>query len=129
MKHLQSLGIELGNTMLYWTRCKDNNPRAATHYGKWVLTKGNSMQSVGLMSWEFVPAFTLQDVLEKLTFIIKNRYILEFDVIAPNEYRYKIRNIYADSCDICCIGYSSKNILDAAFGVLCEFMENSSIKK
>lgn len=52
--------------MLYWARCVDNNPRAATHYGKWVLIKGNNAQTVGLMHWEFIPAYTLQDVLDAL---------------------------------------------------------------
>ena len=66
MQHLQELGLELKETMLYWARCVDNNPRAATHYGKWVLIKGNSAQTVGLMYWEFIPAYTLQDVLDAL---------------------------------------------------------------
>lgn len=70
MRHLQELGIELGKTLLYWARSKDNNPRAATHYGKWILTKGNSAQVVGMTSWEFVPAFTLQDIIELLPDII-----------------------------------------------------------
>lgn len=52
--------------MMYWTRCVDNNPRAATHYGKWILIKGNNAQTVGLMHWEFIPAYTLQDVLDAL---------------------------------------------------------------
>lgn len=41
MQHLQKLGMELKETMLNWARCVDNDPRAATHYGKWILIKGN----------------------------------------------------------------------------------------
>ena len=66
MQHLQELGLHLKETMLYWARCVDNNPRAATHYGKWVLIKGNNAQTVSLMHWEFIPAYTLQDVLDAL---------------------------------------------------------------
>lgn len=66
MQHLQELGLELKETMMYWARCVDNNPRAATHYGKWILIKGNNAQTVGLMHWEFIPAYTLQDVLDAL---------------------------------------------------------------
>ena len=66
MQYLQELGLELKETMLYWARCVDNNPRAATHYGKWVLIKGDNAQTVGLMHWEFIPAYTLQDVLDAL---------------------------------------------------------------
>ena len=66
MQHLQELGLKLEETMLYWARCVDNNPRTATHYGEWVLIKGNNAQTVGLMHWEFIPAYTLQDVLDAL---------------------------------------------------------------
>ena len=66
MQHLQELGLGMKETMLYWARCVDNNPRAATHHGKGVLIKGNSTQTVGLMHWEFIPAYTLQDVLDAL---------------------------------------------------------------
>ena len=53
MQRLVKLGLELKETMLYWARCVDSNPRAATHYGKWVLIKGNSAPTVGFMHWEF----------------------------------------------------------------------------
>lgn len=66
MQRLQEMGLELKETMMYWARRVDNNPRAATHYGKWILTKGNNAQTVGLMHWEFIPAYTLQDVLDAL---------------------------------------------------------------
>ena len=79
MQYLQELGLELKETMLYWARCVDNNPHAATHYGKWVLAKGNNAQTVGLMHWEFTPAYTLQDVLDALPDFI-NEYSLIIDI-------------------------------------------------
>lgn len=87
MQHLQELGLELKETMMYWARCVDNNPRATTHYGKWVLIKGNNAQTVGLMHWEFIPAYTLQDVLDVLPKEIK-----------PNNTRYFLRIDLADEC-------------------------------
>lgn len=86
MQHLQELGLELKETMLYWARCVDNNPRAATHYGKWVLIKGNNAQTVGLMHWEFIPAYTLQDVMDALpTTILHDKRIYELDINMCNE--------------------------------------------
>jgi len=87
MQHLQEFGLELKKTTMYWARCVDNNPRAATHYGKWVLIKGNNAQTVGLIHWEFIPAYTLQDVLDMLPKEIK-----------PNNTRYFLRIDFADEC-------------------------------
>ena len=40
MLHLQKLGIEPKETLLYWAREVATEPRAANHYGKWILVKG-----------------------------------------------------------------------------------------
>ena len=34
MQHLQELGMELKETLLYWCRIHDSRPRAATNNGK-----------------------------------------------------------------------------------------------
>ena len=131
MQHLQELGLEMKETMLYWARCVDNNPRAATHYGKWVLIKGNNAQTVGLMHWEFIPAYTLQDVLDAL----------------PKEIKYKDK-----SCWPCIeltdefIGYYYENtyfahqyvhrefikidesLIDASYQLLCWAIEHGFIE-
>jgi len=72
MQHLNKLGLELGETMCYWARLIDYNPKSQEHYGKWILVIGNNQQHVGLTGWEFVPAYTLQDILEKLPESIKD---------------------------------------------------------
>ena len=67
MQHLQELGLELKETLLYWARCVENDHRLKSlDYGKWYLQKGNKAQVVGLSHWEFIPAYTLQDVLDAL---------------------------------------------------------------
>lgn len=67
MQHLQELGLKLKETMLYWCRCVEMNQRLKCFdYGKWYLQKGNKSQIAGLSHWEFVPAYTLQDVLDVL---------------------------------------------------------------
>lgn len=43
IKKLKDKNIELPDTTLYWARCIDNNPRAATHYGEWKLVKGKGI--------------------------------------------------------------------------------------
>ena len=121
MLHLQELGLDLNDTMMYWARCVDNNPRAATHYGKWVLIKGNSAQTVGLMHWEFVPAFTLQDVLSVLPewiYVNTEQYLLEINIF----YKY-IR--YARLNHVLCKRYFNRtSLIDAAYELLLWCIEN-----
>ena len=127
MQHLQELGLKLKETMLYWARCVDNNPRAATHYGKWVLIKGNNAQTVGLMHWEFIPAYTLQDVLDVIPKEIKpntTRYFLRMDL--SDEcfyYYYDDSNLVEHRKKV--IGYDGiDELIDAAYSMLCWAIEN-----
>ena len=131
MQHLQELGLKLKETMLYWARCVDNNPRAATHYGKWVLIKGNNAQTVGLMHWEFIPAYTLQDVLDVIPKEIKpntTRYFLRMDL--SDEcfyYYYDDSNLVEHRKKV--IGYDGiDELIDAAYSMLCWAIEQGYVE-
>ena len=126
MQHLQELGLKLKETMLYWARCVDNNPRAATHYGKWVLIKGNNAQTVGLMHWEFIPAYTLQDVLDALPKSLeigKSKYELSIYMIegkwAVDYYSETDADIQSLECE---------NLIDAVYSRLCWAIENKFVE-
>ena len=131
MQHLQELGLGMKETMLYWARCVDNNPRAATHYGKWVLIKGNNAQTVGLMYWEFIPAYTLQDVLDALPNRIYNK----------EEFYLGCYDIMIDEHDICYAKWCGSeiestyveieikdNLIDAAYELLVWCIENKFVE-
>ena len=130
MQHLQELGLELKETMLYWARCVDNNPRAATHYGKWVLIKGNNAQTVGLMHWEFIPAYTLQDVLDALPKDISKdgctwyaSLYIDFEnnrIAYGNTDRYGFE-IYHEIM-------IEKDLIDAAYFMLCWAIDNKFVE-
>ena len=130
MQHLQELGLEMKETMLYWARCVDNNPRAATHYGKWVLIKGNNAQTVGLMHWEFIPAYTLQDVLDALPKDISKdgctwyaSLYIDFEnnrIAYGNTDRYGFE-IYHEIM-------IEKDLIDAAYSMLCWAIENKFVE-
>jgi hypothetical protein len=127
MQHLQELGLEMKETMLYWARCVDNNPRAATHYGKWVLIKGNNAQTVGLMHWEFIPAYTLQDMLDALPdFIDEHCLIIDmsFGVIRYDNLKGKnspiLKEIYFNDED--------NYLIDSAYELLVWCVENKFVE-
>ena len=132
MQHLQELGLELKETMLYWARCVDNNPRAATHYGKWVLIKGNNAQTVGLMHWEFIPAYTLQDVLDALPrFVIDeegNKYYLQIEMMNTefDDWRVSYKSVGQDESPL---GYfQAFQLIDAAVRMLVLCYEEGYVK-
>ena len=131
MQYLQELGLEMKETMLYWARCVDNNPRAATHYGKWVLIKGNNAQTVGLMHWEFIPAYTLQDVLDALpkeiTFENKRCWAsidLEDGFIG---YYYENYSLYYKWAYFEAV-MKDENLIDAAYRLLIWAIENKFVE-
>lgn len=130
MQHLQEMGLEMKEPMLYWARCVDNNPRAATHYGKWVLIKGNNAQTVGLMHWEFIPAYTLQDVLDALPKDISKdgctwyaSLYIDFEnnrIAYGNTDRYGFE-IYHEII-------IEKDLIDAAYELLCWCIEQGYVE-
>ena len=130
MQHLQELGLELGETLLYWAREYNTQPRTANYYGKWILVKGKGQASVGMTRWEYVPAYTLQDVLELLPIEIKpcRRFWLRIDLSDDCIYYY-----YEDynlvERRIKTISYNGMNgLIDAAYSMLCWCIENKYVK-
>ena len=132
MQHLQELGMELKETMMYWARCVDNNPRAATHYGKWVLIKGNNAQTVGLMHWEFIPAYTLQDVLDALPrFVIDeegNKYYLQIEMMNTefDDWRVSYKSVGQDESPL--RYFQAFQLIDAAVRMLVLCYEEGYVK-
>ena len=126
MQHLKELGLELKESLLYWARCVDNNPRAATHYGKWVLIKGNNAQTVGLMQWEFIPAYTLADIIEMLP---------EKIMVGKSKYEISIYTIdgkwavdYCSETDADIQSLECENLIDAVYSRLCWSIDNKFVE-
>lgn len=116
MKHLQKLGLKLKETLLYWARDVITEPRAANYYSKWILVKGKGLATVGLTHWEYIPAYTLQDVLNLLPKTIK---------AGNTEYAISIYSIHGkwavDYCSDTGADIQSnecENIVDAAYSRL-----------
>ena len=122
MQHLQKLGLKLGETLLYWAREIATEPRAANHCGKWVLVKGKGQASIGMTRWEYVPAYTLQDVLELLPDSVNwNRLFIIFDGCECT-FQYSLY----ESDPI--VAFSNEETIDAAYDMLCWCIENRYVK-
>ena len=63
MRHLRDLNIDTSKASLYWVRhchgCKIDDDST----GEWFLSLQKEFQVIGFMSYEVIPTFTLQDLL------------------------------------------------------------------
>lgn len=95
--------------------------------GKWFLSLQKEFQTCGFMSYETLPAYTLQDILDKLLTLI----IISSDFykicIEPSCGYWDIYYYKSDATEL--ISKKSENIIDVAYDMLCWCIENGYIKK
>lgn len=66
MKHLQELGLDTSDASMYWARVSHGSRIYDNSKGKWFLSLQKEFQTCGFISYETLPAYTLQDILDKL---------------------------------------------------------------
>lgn len=127
MQHLQELGLNLGETLLYWAREIATEPRAANYYGKWIIVKWKGQASVGMTRWEYIPAYTLQDVLDALpATVLHDKKIYELDINMCNESIEYVRTLVDDV--LVGLRFTQISLIDAAYSILCWCIEKKYIK-
>ena len=127
MQHLQELGLEMKETMLYWCRIHDSRPRAATNNGKWTLCKGKNNPCVAIQHWEYIPAYTLQDVLDKLPRFVTYQY-RSYDLIINMEQYTMEYFREADLYTLDKVEFIKTNFIDAACEMLCWCIKEGYVK-
>lgn len=66
MKHLQELGLDTSDASIYWARVSHGSRIYDKSKGKWFMSLQKEFQTCGFISYETLPAYTLQDILNKL---------------------------------------------------------------
>lgn len=66
MKHLQELGLDTSDASIYWARVSHGSRIDDKSKGVWFLSLHKEFQTCGFMSYEILPTYTLQDILDKL---------------------------------------------------------------
>lgn len=66
MKHLRELGLNTSDASMYWARVSHGSRVDDKSKGKWFLSLQKEFQVCGFMSYESIPTYTLQDILDKL---------------------------------------------------------------
>lgn len=79
MKHLQELGLDMSDASIYWARVSHGSRIDDKSKGKWFMSLQKEFQICRFTSYETLPAYTLQDILNKLpeSIQIYNLYIFK----------------------------------------------------
>ena len=120
MQHLQELGMELKETMLYWVVYE------AGHENNFVTTKENAMEVID-ESCVMLPAYTLQDVLDALPkfYHIANIGWTKLSIRVHTTKEWEIGYVYTDELSKYAYGCRilGKELIDAAYELFCWCVE------
>ena len=120
MQHLQELGLELKETMLYWVVYE------VGHENNFVTTKENAMEVID-ESCGMLPAYTLQDVLDALPkyYHIANIGWTKLSIRVHTTKEWEIGYVYTDELSKYVYGCRilSKELIDAAYELFCWCVE------
>lgn len=122
MQHLQELGMDLKETMLYWVVYE------AGHENNFVTTKENAMEVIE-ESCGMLPAYTLQDVLEALPeSILKNDIQYWLSICRATISIWMIS--YSDDVDLTTNLHHEEyeSLIDAAYSMLCWAIEQGYVE-
>ena len=124
MQHLQELGLKLKPSLVHYYKIINIDS------GKWYLSVTIGDISEDSPTYQYIPAYTLQDVLELLPKEIKPAekcYWLRIDLADECLYYYR------DAIDLTerrgkVFSYYGEELIDAAYNALCWCIEQGYVK-
>lgn len=120
MQHLQELGLELKETMLYWVVYE------VGHENNFVTTKENAMEVID-ESCGMLPAYTVQDVLDALPKYYHIAHIgwTKLSIRMHTTKEWEIGYVYTDELSKYAYGCRilGKELIDAAYELFCWCVE------
>lgn len=120
MQHLQELGMELKETMLYWVVYE------VGHENNFVTTKENAMEVID-ESCGMLPSYTLQDVLDALPKYYHIAHIgwTKLSIRMHTTKEWEIGYVYTDELSKYAYGCRilGKELIDAAYELFCWCVE------
>lgn len=123
MKHLQELGLDTSDASIYWARVSHGSRIYDKSKGKWFMSLQKEFQTCGFTSYETLPAYTLQDILNKLpeSIQIYDLYIFK-----------KVELWWLKYVDVTNNGTvhleKMPRLIDAAYQMLCWVIENGHLE-
>jgi hypothetical protein len=123
MQHLQELGLDTSDASMYWARVSHGSSIDDKSKSKWFLSLHKEFQTCGFMSYESIPTYTLQDILDKLPCFI-GKEVLTIQKLADSYTCLYIEPYTRSMINIT----ESKEPIDAAYDMLCWCIENGYVK-
>lgn len=125
MKHLRELGLNTSDASMYWARVSHGSRVDDKSKGKWFLSLQKEFLVCGFTSYESIPTYTLQDILDKLpSYITYNDEEYQLQILPPC-ICYRCVNYTFDDLDY----KNNVDILENAYNMLCWCIENGYILK
>lgn len=119
MQHLQELGLDTSNASMCWRRMT-RDFRGEEKIGRWSLVINQPIIVSNFETYEEVPAFTLQDILEMLPYKIVAGYLhISKKAVSGDIWFYVEYSGHARFCSI--------SLLTAAYEMLCWCIENNYV--
>lgn len=122
MLHLQELGLELDyDTLCRYVKFEDTD---------WLLKPSSDLNIIGI-SCRYIPAYTLQDVLDALPHSIggdkEDDYWLQIEQMERkfDDWRVSYVSVSQDKYFHC---FQSPNLIDAAYSLLCWAIDNKFVE-
>lgn len=122
MKHLQELGLDTSDASIYWARVSHGSRIDDKSKGKWFMSLQKEFQTCGFISYETLPAYTLQDILDKLPESIQIYDLYIFKQAGLWVFKY------IDVEDETLHSETMPGIMDAAYYMLCWCIEKGYVK-
>lgn len=130
MHHLQELGLDTSKAIMCYRRIT-HDFRGKRRQGIWNLTFNQPLIACNFETYEDVPTFTLQEILDSLPLIIEHnsdKYELRIKrMVFAGGVKYAV--LYEEQEYInWYIMQSYENLIDAAYEMLCWCIENGFVK-
>lgn len=122
MHHLQELGLDTSNAMMCYRR-RTRDFRGEEKVGRWSLAINQPIIVSNFETYNEVPAFTLQDILDLLPSEIGDAYLH----VDKESVSYEIMTCYSYDGNLKSFS-NSENLIDAAYEMLCWCIENGYVK-
>lgn len=128
MQHLKELGVDTSKAMMCYRR-KTRDFRGEEKVGRWSLVINQPIIVSNFETYEEVPTFTLQDIIDLLPKEVKDdegfKFVLKIEY-GPIRRVWYIGYYYYDVAfngNLC----SGENLIDAAYEMLCWVLTNKYI--
>lgn len=123
MKHLKELGLDTSDASMYWARVSHGSRVDDKSKGKWFLSLYKEFQTCGFISYESIPTYTLQNILDKLPCFIGN------EVLTMQKLADSYTCLYMEPYSRSIIKITeSKKLINAVYEMLCWCIENGYVK-